>query len=457
MSRREFLRKTMAAGTCCALSSAIPVPVLRAAWASESTSPADPTPLRWSRAEPANRPIGVAKGIFPGRVAWTHDPAVATWDGNVQAGGWYEDRFTDPAVADRMLSQTLRALTGAKTDSQAWRRLFQHFNELRGRGSAGYQPGEKIAVKLNLNCCKRRGDPTQGFYNTPQLTIALLRQLVRQAGVRETDLVFYDASRFVPDSIFDPCHGEFPAVRFEDRDGGEGRFKVQPDRRAALYFGDPTTPSHGNTCLPECVTGATYLINAAVLKGHSLAGVTLCAKNHFGSVWREDTGPKDPHMGWNPSHLHGSITTSKRPMATYNALVDIMGHRHLGGKTILYLIDGLYASPHQSVLPQEWQSPPFGGRWTASLLASQDPVAIESVAVDFCGAEETQVKMIGAVDNYLHEASLSQKSPSGTRYAPAGDNGALASLGVHEHWNDPSHRQYSRNLGTGEGIELVRA
>ena len=29
-----------------------------------------------------NQPVGTAKGIFPGRVAWVHDPAVATWDGN---------------------------------------------------------------------------------------------------------------------------------------------------------------------------------------------------------------------------------------------------------------------------------------------------------------------------------------------------------------------------------------
>jgi hypothetical protein len=31
----------------------------------------------------------------------------------------------------------------------------------------------------------------------------------------------------------------------------------------------------------------------------------------------------------------------------------------------------------------------------------------------------------------------------------------LASLGVHEHWNDPKAKKYSRNLGSGKGIELV--
>jgi len=28
--------------------------------------------------------------------------------------------------------------------------------------------------------------------------------------------------------------------------------------------------------------------------------------------------------------------------------------------------------------------------------------------------------------------------------------------GVHEHWNNPMDKQYSRNLGSGEGIELVK-
>ncbi len=143
-------------------------------------------------------------------------------------------------------------------------------------------------------------------------------------------------------------------------------------------------------------------------------------------------------------------------MATYNALVDLMGQPHLGGKTILCLLDGLYAAPHQSVLPEKWQSAPFGGDWTASVLASQDPVAIESVAVDFFGAEESMTCMVGAVDNYLHEAALASSPPSRTRYAPAGDGKLLTSLGVHEHWNDASRRQYTRNLGTGQGIELIQ-
>jgi len=448
VSRREFLRASqgVALGGACA----------NLTWLRNAAAGTDPAPVRWTPPDPPNRPIGAPKGIFPGRVVWIHEPKAANWDGNTETGGWFEDRFTDPSLADEMLSRTLRLLTGAKNDSEAWAALFGHFNRTHGRGDAGYRPGEKVAVKLNMNCSTSRdAKPTHGFYNTPQLTMALLRQLVKQAGVRETDIVMYDASRFVNESIFVPAHADFPDVRFEDRDGGDGRFQVQPNMDVALHFGDPATPDHGKTYLPTCATSATYLINAAVLKGHSLAGVTLCVKNHFGSVYRENTGPRDQHKGWNPSNMHGPITVRKRPMGTYNALVDVLGHKDLGGKTMLYLIDGLYAAPHQSVLPEKWQSSPFDGHWTASVFASQDPVAIESVAVDFSAAEDTAKLMVGAVDNYLHEAALAARPPSGTRYAPQGDGTRLASLGVHEHWNSPQKKQYSRNLGTGSGIELV--
>jgi parallel beta-helix repeat protein len=61
----------------------------------------------------------------------------------------------------------------------------------------------------------------------------------------------------------------------------------------------------------------------------------------------------------------------------------------------------------------------------------------------------------GNPENYLHEMALADNPPSGTVYDPEQDGTPLASLGVHEHWNNPIDKQYSRNLGTGDGIELV--
>ena len=154
-----------------------------------------------------------------------------------------------------------------------------------------------------------------------------------------------------------------------------------------------------------------------------------------------------------------------RPMGSYNPLVEHMGHDHLDGKTVLFLADALYVPLHQRMSMAEsppWQSAPFNGDWTSSLLASQDGVAIDSVCVDFLRSEPTQIHLAddsdySTVDDYLHEAALADSPPSGSFYDPEGDGSRLPSLGVHEHWNNASDKQYTRNLGTGDGIELFAA
>jgi hypothetical protein len=134
-----------------------------------------------------------------------------------------------------------------------------------------------------------------------------------------------------------------------------------------------------------------------------------------------------------------------------------MGHNHLGGKTILYMIDGIYAAPRQGgdmTLSNKWDSRPFRGNWTSSIFLSFDGVAIESVGLDFLRSEPTMYNVYGNVDNYLHEAAMANDPPSGVFYDPAGTGSRLESLGVHEHWNNEVDKQYSRNLSTGQGIEL---
>jgi multidrug efflux pump subunit AcrA (membrane-fusion protein) len=66
---------------------------------------------------------------------------------------------------------------------------------------------------------------------------------------------------------------------------------------------------------------------------------------------------------------------------------------------------------------------------------------------------QLEASLRAAQANY--QAAQAAKPPSGTIYKPSGE--ALASLGVHEHWNNAVDRKYSRNLGKSEGIELVLA
>ena len=57
----------------------------------------------------ANSPMGTAKGIHPGRVVWMWDPSVSSWNGTT--GNWWDDKYTNPAIVDSMLSKSLHSLT----------------------------------------------------------------------------------------------------------------------------------------------------------------------------------------------------------------------------------------------------------------------------------------------------------------------------------------------------------
>ena len=124
---------------------------------------------------------------------------------------------------------------------------------------------------------------------------------------------------------------------------------------------------------------------------------------------------------------------------------------------MLYMIDALHGAEHQGADVIRYLS--FGDDWCSSIFASQDPVAIDSVGLDFMRNESRCTQVSGNPDNYLHEAALANDPCSGTFYDPdhSGNVTRLPSLGAHEHWNNATDKQYSRNLGTGDGIELVQA
>ena len=402
------------------------------------------------------KPLGIAKGIHPGRVVWVHDPEVTDWKGPGD-GHWWEGKRVKPDRVEAMMARAVCELTGTATVAEAWSRLFRHLNRTRGKGDVGYSAGEKVAIKPNwVGMIYRGGDVNLDTYaflrlhdymNTaPQMILALVGQLA-SVGVPPQNITVCDTLACLVREYYDLLHGTFSAVRYEDYPGKFARLKVKSSQQPLHWSSRPE--GKAQDYLPACFADAQYLINVATLKGHLGSGVTLCAKNHYGSLirWPVEQGYYDMHPN-----------CFAKATGIYRPLVDLIGHSHLGGKTVLHLVDGLFAGVHaRDSVPQRMQSPPFKGQWSCSLLASQDPLAIDSVGFDFLSTEWPGISGRGGVDDYLHEAALANDPPSGTFYDPdhATATRRLPSLGVHEHWNNPQERKYSRNLGTGEGIELV--
>ncbi len=410
-----------------------------------------------AESQPANQPVGVAQGINPGRVVWVHDPDATDWKGPGD-GHWWEANHTSQAAVGQMVSRAIQDLTGEGSNAAAWDKLFKYINKKRGKGDVGYKPGEKVVIKVNFVGFIWRGggvnpdnynlESQRDYMNTsPQMILALLRQLVETVGVKQSDISLCDSLAYFANEYYDILHKEFPGVQYMDYAGKFGRIQMKPSS-VPLYWS-----CRPEGCLQDYVPAsfaeAEYLINLANLKAHTGAGVTLCAKNHYGSLvrWPAQKSYYDMHA----SGFSGG--TGK-----YRSLVDLMGHTHIGGKTVLYLIDGLYSGVHPiDKAPRKWSSSPFNGDWTSSLFASQDPVAIDSVGFDFLYVEYSDYSRKEGVDDYLREAASADNPPSGTFYDPDHPNNVkrLPSLGVHEHWNNLSEKKYSRNLKTGGGIELV--
>jgi len=443
-----------------------------------------------------NEPIGQAKGIFPGRVVWVHNPD-ATNENCVPddtTHPWFAPENNNQEVIDDMVSKALQALTGQTTDGAAWDTIFKYHNSTRGKGSVGYSLGENIFIKINvvsswsgnynssdLSKVKKSWGGLNPNYavteTSPAVVLSVLRQLVNVVGVPQSNIYVGDPLRHIFKEYYDILHSEFPNVHYLDYSYNTlGREKVVKSSNAIIYYSDHGTILRPDVWDPNRPGGTTpiyhdtlytiheiadYVINLPVLKGHRRAGMTMFAKNNFGSHTRADA-----------SHLHNGLVApmemqngvTRGGYGWYRVQVDIMAHSLLGKKNLLYLMDALWTTDYELDKPLKWQMEPFNNDYMSSIFASLDPVAIESVGYDFLRSEftaertppaGTYVQMEG-VDDYLHQAADSSNWPDGIVYDPDSTGTLFASLGVHEHWNNPTDKQYTRNLGTGSGIELYK-
>ncbi len=435
----------------------------------------------------SNQPFGEAKGVFPGRVVWVHNSNAVNQKCVADAlnHAWYMAENNNQDVINGMVSAAIDSLTGQNTDEEAWRMIFQYHNEQRGKGAVNYKPGEKVFIRINI--CSSWG----GNFNTsdlskvnnswygmsetsPAMVLAVLHQLVDVLHLAQSDIYIGDPMKHIYKHAYEQWHRKYPDVHYLDNSGytNLGREKAIPSSTAKVYYSDRGTILRPNVSYPGTTPGTTpilydelytifedaeYIINLPQLKGHKRAGVTMFAKNHFGSVTRSDA--MHLHNGL-PAPMEMDNDTSRFGYGLYRIQVDLMTHSLLRTKNLLFLMDALWATDHEQDKPLKWRMAPFNNQYTASVFASFDNVAIESVGYDFLRSEFTLARDAGTypqmrgADDYLHQAADKTKWPEGINYDPDNSGVYINSLGVHEHWNNATDKQYTRNLGTGNGIEL---
>ncbi|KAA6337069.1 hypothetical protein EZS27_014821 [termite gut metagenome] len=389
---------------------------------------------------PPNEYAGEAQGVFPGRVVWAHASGAATWKSG--QGYWFEDKYNNQTDCDWFIDQTLLQLTDTQNQKQAWSKLFSYHNEKKGKASKEYAKGEKMTIKINQNNTYSHSD-SEELNASPHIVLALLASLINEAGVPQECITVTDPSRHITNFLYNKCISRFPNVNYMDHTGGDGRLKSDFVDDVLHFSQDNGKLARGiSTAFAE----ADYVINMALLKGHEGQGVTLCGKNWYGTT--------SIHPDWRKNQ-HNNFDQSRQGKPKYMTFVDFMGHEYLGEKTMLWFIDGLYGSKYVGGAPTGyWTIPPFNNEWACSLFASLDPVAIDAVGLDFLVSQFPDMPDVNYSDTYLIEAALANNAPSGTKYDPEGDGTSLKSLGVFEHWNNPTDKQYSRNLGKSAGIEL---
>jgi len=434
---------------------------------------------------PPNMPMGEELGIFPGRVVWewdrdaTDEDCTNTFNDPVRGeDGFFMLCNNDLSVIKRMMDNIVMKLTGTYSPGAAWDQLFIDFNKRKGLGAVSYQEGQTIFIKINQGTAswQTNSDLTrienawnQGSYGiaetTPGMAISVLDQLINDFGVPQENIYIGDPMSHIFQDVYDEMAYLFPDVKYVDRQRSDlGRTLITKTTEGAIKWSDKGTvmTKAGTDYLYAEMVNADYLINLAALKAHARAGITLTAKNHFGSHTRGDDGAWHLHDGLVCYIDNDVLNPARTEYGVYRVLTDIMGHERLGANTVLFIVEGLWGGPEATEKPVKWDSAPFNGDWPNSILASQDAVALESVCFDLLKTEFDNPSepgkdrpWYGAVDDYLHQAADSRNWPAGFIYDPEGDGTPIGSMGVHEHWNNAADKQYSRNLGYDYGIELI--
>ena len=323
-------------------------------------------------------------GPYPGRVVSVRsDRSIDTATGAAN----------DEAVRE-MMARGMRALTGAATTTEAWRRFFD--------------PADRVGIKVNC-----------GGYPYCISAYEIVAETVRQlnaAGVPPSQVYVYE--RF--QNQLDECNyaphlpPEVKIVAAEranrnvDNAGYDPSIYLEAD-----LFGEDDTRSNMMRLVSQQLT---KIINIPNMKDHGATGATGCLKNvaygSFSNVAR---------------------THSRGQSHTYSVVGTLASIEPLRSRTVLQIMDGLRGV---------WHGGPFARTtryvfYPRQIMFGTDPVAIDRLLLDIIDNER---RARGAI-------SIWDRSPASLKI----DDGRArdADPNVNIIIREPGHVEYASTLGLG--------
>ncbi len=367
-----------------------PTPTVTPTATATATATATPTVTPTATAtRTSNPPPGPAEP----RVVHIRSAGATSWNGSDKQ--YY--KYIDQNIVDSMFDQGLLDLTGQNNSADAWDMLFRRIIP------EGYQPGQKIAVKINLNYgaydandCSNHNELND---ETPQAVVSLLQSLKNSVpGLSYSDIYLYDATRSSPsDSAGKPIYSYFrsvvsgacPGINFVGRSTCPGVVQVTYGKDPSLnvHFGPLSQKGLTDRKLADVLYDVDYLINMPLLKGHGTVtdvGTSTLAfsgsfKNHYGSIDNVQGTTNNDNLH-NYTNMFNSLYS-----ATHNPFVYVYQNPNIAGKTVLTVVNGIIGAPWGNYAYPNWSY--FGGQNPCSLLLSADPVALDTVLGDILSIE----------------------------------------------------------------------
>jgi len=272
----------------------------------------------------------------PERVVRVHCGTVQDWS---FADPYFYEHVKLPAMRD-MFARGLCNLTGRTNVMDAWHDLL-----------VGWQPGQKVAIKLNLNSYDFNAN------QTCEMAYVVIESL-KLFGVPAADMKVFDVVRVFP---------TYWRNRWDSDVDYVNSAAAQWDPNATCYFPAIDTTHR----FPMVLSQADHLVDICLQKGHK-GYVTGSMKNHFGS----QESPYDLHV----DRFENICTLSASPFIV--------------GKTRLIVVEGAYMTWHHEGDPFEeteatnlFPTGPSGRSSPNYMMLGTNMVAMDSVLGDIQNVE----------------------------------------------------------------------